>query len=263
MTRRAWSTSPLKNAAIISAICSPAQCDATLITPDRADGEQRQGEGVVAGVQVEARRRLGEQPGRRGRVTGGVLDADDGRHLVGQADQGLVGDLAAGPDGDVVDQHRQVGGRGDRPEVGVEAGLRGPAVVRRDGQDPGRPGVGRHAAELDGVGGVVGAGPGDHRDGDRLGDRPPQVPLLVVGQHRRLAGGAGDDEAVVAVLDEPAGEGGGAVEVQGAVRRERCHHGGQHGAETAGAGHQSPAPRIVVTPGGVSEAHGSWRWRMG
>ena len=56
--------------------------------------------------------------------------------------------------------------------------------------------------------GVVGAGAGDHGAlaADLVDHGLPQVQLLGVGERRRLAGGAGDDEAVVAVVDQAAGQ---------------------------------------------------------
>ena len=55
---------------------------------------------------------------------------------------------------------------------------------------------------------------------------------LVVGEHRRLAGGAGDDEAVVAVVLQVAGQRAGDVEIERAVVVERRDHRREHTAET-------------------------------
>ena len=58
---------------------------ATPIEPDGADGEQRQRHRVVAAVDLEVAGRGRDHRGRVGRVPGGVLDADDVGHLVGEA----------------------------------------------------------------------------------------------------------------------------------------------------------------------------------
>ena len=81
--------------------------------------------------------------------------------------------------------------------------------------------VARLAGEVDRVRGVVGAGPGDHRRlvADLVEDSVEEAHLLVVGQGRRLASGAGDHEAVAAVVDQAAGQAAGRVEVDRAVRR--------------------------------------------
>ena len=68
--------------------------------------------------------------------------------------------LAAGATGDVVDEHRQVGRRGDGPEVRLESRLRRAVVVRRHRQDGVDAGLGRPTGLLDGGRGGVGAGAG-------------------------------------------------------------------------------------------------------
>ena len=128
-------------------------------------------------------------------------------------------DLAAGATGDVVDHHGQVRGGGDGAEVGLEAGLRRTVVVRRHDEQAVDAGGGRPLAELAGVAGVVAAGAGDERHVDGGAHRRPEVDLLVVRERGRLAGGAGQHEPVAAVVDEPAGQAHGAVEVERRRRR--------------------------------------------
>jgi hypothetical protein len=65
---------------------------------------------------------------------------------------------------------------------------------------------------------------GDHGDGDSFDHRGEQGQPLLVAEHRRLTGGAGDDEAVVAVVLQPAGQRAGLVEVERAVVVERGDH---------------------------------------
>jgi hypothetical protein len=118
--------------------------------------------------------------------------------------------------------------------MGLETTLRRTVVVRRHHQHPGDTKTARLTREVHGVRGVVRAGARDHRDGDRLGHRGPERKLLVVGEHRRLAGGARDHKPVVAVLGEVAGERARAVEIERAVVVERRDHGGEHPPETTG-----------------------------
>ena len=87
---------------------------------------------------------------------------------------------------------------------------------------------------------VVRAGAGDEGHVDRRPDRGPELHLLVVGQRGSLAGGAGEDETVVAVVDQPASQRDGAVDVERTVVVERRDHRREHPTE-ARAGHQSLA----------------------
>ena len=116
----------------------------------------------------------------------------------------LGGDLAPGADGDVVDDDRQVGGVGDGPQVGLDAGLRRAVVVRAQREDPGDAELGRLGREVHRVGACRRRSTRRRRGSSPRGDGLPQRQLLVVGQRRRLAGGAGDDQALVALLLQPA-----------------------------------------------------------
>jgi hypothetical protein len=107
---------------------------------------------------------------------------------------------------------------------------------------------------------VVGARAGDDRDGDRLDDRREQAEPLVVGEHRRLAGGAGDDEAVVAVVLQVAGQAAGLVEVERTVVVERGDH---RGEDTTEPGHQKLPSAARSMPwvrmrSSCSSIHTSW-----
>jgi hypothetical protein len=100
-----------------------------------------------------------------------------------EADQRVVVDLAAGADRDVVQENRQpTGGACNGLEMGSEAGLTRTAVVRRHGEDACDTGVDRGTSQVDGMVRVVRCRPGEYRDRHRLGNRPPQVPLLDVRQ---------------------------------------------------------------------------------
>jgi hypothetical protein len=90
---------------------------------DGPDGQQRQRHPVVAAVDLVAGGRGGDQAGRLGRVAGRILDPHDVVDLVGEAHEQGRGDLASGADGDVVDDHGQVGGLGDGTQVGLDPGL--------------------------------------------------------------------------------------------------------------------------------------------
>src|SRR5205814_7956955 len=78
-----------------------------------------------------------------------------------------------------------------------------------------------------------GAGAGDDRRAvaDRVHRGGEQLEPFLVGERRRLAGGARDDETVRAVVDEEGGELAELVEVDRAVLVERRHDGGQDLAE--------------------------------
>ena len=110
-----------------------------------------------------------------------------------------------------------------------EALLRRLVVVRRDGEEPVGAGALGGAGQLDAVAGVVGADAGDDVGpvSDRFEDGPYELVLLRVAGGRGLAGGAVDDQAVVACVHQMGGEPLGAVEVESAVRREGRDHGGE------------------------------------
>ena len=83
------------------------------------------------------------------------------------------------------------------------------------------------------MGGVVAARTGDDPGTvtHRLEDGTQQVGLLGVGGGRRLARGAADDDAVVAVVHEVLRQLLGPVEVEGPVRAQRGDHGRENAAE--------------------------------
>src|SRR5207248_3873961 len=89
---------------------------------------------------------------------------------------------------------------------------------------------------------------GAGNDGGAIPDRPErdadQLEPLVVGEGRRLARGAGDDEPVRAVLDEVVRERGEAVEVDRSVRAERRGDRRQDFAEHSS--HRTPAARKAL-----------------
>ena len=149
-----------------------------------------------------------------------------------QADSVVVGDLAAGADRDVVEHHRQVGGLGDGPEVGLDAGLGRAVVVRRDGQDAG------HAAPRPPwsarSSGAVSLVPAPAMTGT--------VTASATARHRSSCSSSVSIGAspVVPATTRPSlparpasGPGGGAVEVERAVVVERRDHRGEHRAEAA------------------------------
>ena len=211
------SVSPFSHRSNISWWSSPVQCVATPISADGADGQQRQ----------RHRRRRRCRPRSRpaprrsaAAVSPGLPAASFSatmlRHLAGQPQQQRrwrscdrcgSGCRRPSPGRSVA---AAIG-----PDVGLDAGLRRAVVVRADGEDAGGAELRRPprsgATEWRGV---VGAGAGDDRDRDRLDDRGEQRQPLVVGQRRRLARRAGDDEPVVAVLLQLAGQRGGGVEIE-------------------------------------------------
>src|SRR5271165_2552580 len=200
--------------------------------PDRPHGQQRQRQRVVAAVELEGVGGLHQEAGRSGHVARRVLDGHHVRYVAHQGEDGLGGDPAPGAHRDVVEDDRQVGGGGHRGEVGPQAGLGRPVVVRGDHQHAVDPGVGGRPGGLDRVGRVVGPGAGQHRDGHRLGHHPPQVGRLGVGQDRALPGRPGQHQAVAAVVDQPAGQLDGGVEVDRPGVVERRDHGRDDPPET-------------------------------
>ena len=197
---------------------------------DAADRQQRQVEHVGAGVvgQVGA----GQHPAGRAQVVLGVLDRDDPR-VLGEPDQRLGRDRDPGAAGDVVEHHRQAGRVGDGGEVAEQARLRWLGVVGRDDQQAAAPAF--SAAWASSTVCAVSLVPTPATTWARSPTasttaRSSRV-LLLVGGGRRLARGAVDDEAVVAVVDEVGRQPLGAVEVERAVGGERRDHGGEHAAE--------------------------------
>ncbi len=167
-----------------------------------AMGHVAQGRGVVAGQQHPVGTAQQALHADAGQVAGGVLDADDVGQL-GQARQGLVGDVDAGATGHVVDEHRQLNGVVDRLVVLIHALLAGAIVVRRHHQGRvGADGLGV-AGQLDGLVGRVAARAGDHRHaaGGGLHAQLDDALVLVMRQGRGLARGADRHQAVHAAGD--------------------------------------------------------------
>lgn len=199
-----------------------------------AHREEREGHGVVARVHLE---RVAARPDHLGDVagrSGGVLDAHDAG-MGGERDVGVDRDRGTGAAGDVVEEHRLVGGVGDRAEVRRDAALGWPVVVRRHGEDPVDAGGCGVLGEAHRRGCVVGrrtrddlAAPG--RSVDRGAE---EVELLGVGEGGRLARGAGDDDGVVAVGEQVGDEGGRPVDVEGPVVGEGRDHRGDDVTEAS------------------------------
>ena len=116
---------------------------------------------------------------------------------------------------------------------------------------PATPSLAASLVRCDRVGGVVADGAGDDRDVDGLDDGGEHAQLLVVGQRRRLAGGAADDEAVVAFRNQVPGQLLGDVEVDRAGGVERGDHRRHQSAEVR---HQvcswrvDRADKVTTTP---------------
>ena len=151
------------------------------------------------------------------------------------AERGLQLEVEDDPRRDVVDDHRPVRDRRDRLEVPHDPPRRWLRVVRGDDEEAVRAELVGPRGQVDGVRGRVGAGAGDHRGSvtHLVHGRRVEREALVVGQRRRLAGRAGDDEAVGAVRDQVARECAEAVESHAAVgpegRDDRRQQLAQHG----------------------------------
>ena len=111
--------------------------------------------------------------------------------------------------------------------------LRRLVVVRHRQQQRIDAGARGLAAQLDAVGGAVVARAGDHRRAraDDVLHLGPEADLLGDRQRRRLAGGAGDDEAVGAGVEQRDRQPPRLRVVDGAVGYERRDHGGEDPAE--------------------------------
>jgi hypothetical protein len=197
---------------------------------DAAELEERERDRVVAGVEVEPRL-LGDEP-RLVEVVVRLLDGDDVLDLGEPRHRGGL-HVDHDPRRDVVVDHRPVRRGRDLLHVADDGPLRRLVVVRRDDEDPVDAEPRRLAREVHGMGGVVGAGAGDHRRAvaDRLDGRPEEIELLVVGQRRRLAGRAADDETVGAVVDEERRQLAEPLDVDRPVRAEGRDCRGDDGTE--------------------------------
>ena len=184
--------------------------------------------GVVAGVDREAVDRLEV-------VVVGLLDAVDVLDLRQLGEQ--VGrHVDRRPRRDVVEEHRLVGRRCDLGVMRHDAAPVGLVVVRRDRQRGVHARRGRRLGKMDRVARVVGAGTGDDRGtvADLGHGQRDERDVLLVGHRRRLARGAGDDDAVGPVIEQVVPQPHGGVLVDAAVRGERRDRSGQDGPQ---AGH--------------------------
>lgn len=134
---------------------------------------------------------------------------------------------------DVVQAHLEVRRVGDGREVAVQALLARLRVIRRNHQKRVRARLGRGRGEFDGRCGVIGARAGDQLDGiaELRAHGAQQLQLLVGGRRRGFAGGAGENERIAAVVGQMPGQTHACIDVQGAVRVKRGHHGDGDGAE--------------------------------
>ena len=192
-------------------------------TAHAADGQQGQGDAVLAGVDVQLVAAEGSHFHGLGHVAGGLLDgADVG--MVSQDGTGLGRQVAAGAAGDVVHDDGLGGVVRDPLIVLDQAVLGGLVVVGSHHQD----GIG--AVVTGGLGevqhmlGVVGAGTGHHGDTacGALDGEADDLLALGGGQGGALAGGAHGNQSGNAVLD---------LEVDEPCQIVIVHAGGGHGRD--------------------------------
>ena len=161
--------------------------------PDSTYREERQGQRIVSAIDLKARRGLGDELRCFGWVACGVFHAHDVFGFVCQFQQNRRLHFATCAHGDVIDDHRQIGGVRHRQEMLLQACLRRAVVIGRDGQH------GRSACGCDLLGqfgggaAVVAACAGDHGHIGRFGDSFDQGDLLFVGEGRGFACGARHD----------------------------------------------------------------------
>ena len=183
------------------ASAAPTTCEATVMPPAPPNSSTRRK--VLSLPARIARPSIGPSSSSLACLTATMLST------CGQLGEQVGWHVDDHPRGDVVHDHRQLGNRlGDRLEVGAQAGSVGLVVVRGDDQRGVGAGLGGHLGQFARVAGVVGAGAADqqHLVADLGPHRPQQLDRLLVGQGRALAAGAGDDEAVRAVLEQVGGE---------------------------------------------------------
>ena len=161
---------------------------------------------VVAAPDFEVGRGLNDA-GDLVHVAAGFFRAYDVIDLA-QPQRRLVSHVYAGTAHDVVDDAGKISLACDRLKVLVDPLLRGFVVVGHHEQQAVDALLLSFLAELDALGGVVGAGAGyDHAlVTDRLFDLAEKAHLLVGGERGRFAGGAGQDDAVAARVEKGMGE---------------------------------------------------------
>ena len=135
-------------------------------------------------------------------IAGSFLYADDVVDFREALQRGWF-DVDAGAAGNVVENDRQLDGRGDGLEMLVKAFLRGLVVIRADGKDAVCAELLEFESQLDDVRGVVSAGAGQHGnlaarfvDGDFH-----DAALLGMRERGAFAGGAAGDQEVDAAVD--------------------------------------------------------------
>ena len=213
---------------------------------------------VVAAPDTEVGPGL-QHAGRGVEVAVGLLVAGDVGDL-GEAQERIDGEIDARAPGHVVDDDGRAGALGDLAEVLDDAGLGRPQVVGRDREDGVDAGGLGTLGEGDGVAGVVRAGAGDNRAAvaELLLDLLPEAGLLVVAQEGCLAGGAGNDNSLVASADEGGGEAAGEDVVDLALGGVGGDHGGE---ESTDLGHDAlrkvGAQSIAIGVGAAAAAGGA------
>ena len=116
---------------------------------------------------------------------------------------GFRQDVHPGAAGDAVEDHRKLRSVGDLGEMGNQPPLGGFVVVRGYLEKRVRSQALRLPGELAGIGGVVAAGPGHHRNPlvDPLHRISNAVHVLLVGHAGRLSRSAADDDGVSSPLN--------------------------------------------------------------
>ncbi|CAB4593406.1 unannotated protein [freshwater metagenome] len=199
---------------------------------DGANGKERKCERIVAAKDFEPIRGIGNKPRGCAGIARSIFEPNHVGNLVGHPEDEVGADLAAGTDGDVVNDDRQFRGCTDLAEMRLNACLRRAVVIRGNDQDGIHARAGCRRSEFRRVTGVVGSRTSDERNVDSRSDSAPQRDLFLVGQTGSLASRAAEDECIVTLSDKPTRQFGGTFMVEFAIGGKWGDHCGDHRTET-------------------------------
>ena len=209
-----------------------------------AHRETRQEQVVVAGPDDESRAAVAQDRPDLLQVAARLFDTGEIAVAPRELEQRLGQHVGARASRDVVDDDRQRRRVGDRAEVREHSALRRLVVVRYDCEDRIRAGRLRVARRSDRFARGVRSGVRDDRRvaADGFLHRPPQSDSLVALERLPFAGGSGDDQPVVAAVDQPAREALRLAQIERSAFVERRDHRREDCAEVHETGSPSCSP---------------------